>query len=66
MIGVEIAGTAFDSSTGDSPAFLAIPAPAAPIAGDSDMTIMLPANIRASLERRLRLRHFADRLTTQQ
>ena len=30
----EIAGTAFDLSKGDSPAFLAIPAPAAQIAGD--------------------------------
>ena len=62
----EIAGTAFDQSTGASPAFLAIPAPAAQIAGDSARKIILPENIRASLQRRLRLRHFADRATTQQ
>jgi probable HAF family extracellular repeat protein len=51
----EIAGTAFDPSTGGSPAFLAIPAPAAQIAGDSAKKMMLPENIRASLQRRLRL-----------
>ena len=62
----EIAGSAFDPSTGEIPAFLAIPAPAAQIAGDSARKMVLPENIRASLQRRLRLRHFADRLTTQQ
>ena len=62
----EIAGTAFDPSTGDAPAFLAIPAPAAQIAGDLVGKVNLPENVRASLQRRLRLRHFADRLTTQQ
>jgi hypothetical protein len=55
-----IAGTAFDPSTGDAPAFLAIPAPAAQIAGDSALKINLPANIRASLQPRLRLRHFGE------
>jgi probable HAF family extracellular repeat protein len=62
----EIAGTAFDPSTGDAPAFLAIPAPAAQIAGDSARKITLPANVRASLQRRLRLRPFAGRATAQQ
>jgi probable HAF family extracellular repeat protein len=62
----EIAGTAFDSSTGDSPAFLAIPAPAAIIAGDSAQKMILPENIRASLKRRLRLGHPGDRATAQQ
>ena len=47
------------------PAFLALPAPAAQIAGDSARKIILPEAIRASLQRRLRLRHFGDRLTTQ-
>jgi probable HAF family extracellular repeat protein len=55
-----IAGTAFDPSTGDAAAFLAIPAPAAQIAGDSALKINLPANIRASLQPRLRLRHFGE------
>ena len=62
----EIAGTAFDPSTGDAPAFLAIPAPAAPIAGNSARKINLPENIRASLQRRLRLRHFGGGPTAQQ
>jgi probable HAF family extracellular repeat protein len=62
----EIAGTAFDPSTGGSPAFLAIPAPAAQIAGDSARKIILPENIRASLQRRLRLGHIGDRQTAQQ
>ena len=35
----EIAGTAYDQSTGKSLAFLAIPAPAAQIAGDSPRKI---------------------------
>jgi hypothetical protein len=43
----EIAGYAFEPSTGDAPGFLAIPAPAAQIAGDSAQKIMLPENIRA-------------------
>jgi hypothetical protein len=59
-----IAGTAFDPS--NAPAFLAIPAPTAQIAGDSALKINLPANIRASLQRRLRLRHSGDRATAQQ
>lgn len=51
----EIAGTAFDPATGDTPAFLAVPSPAAQIAGDSVKKMILPANVRASLQRRLRL-----------
>jgi probable HAF family extracellular repeat protein len=52
----EIAGSAFlKSNPNEQPAFLAIPAPAAQIAGDSVPKIMLPENIRASLQRRLRL-----------
>jgi hypothetical protein len=62
----EIAGTALDSITGDSPAFLAIPAPAAQIAGDTVQKMILPDNIRASLKRRLRLGHTGDRATKQQ
>ena len=58
----EIAGYAFDQSTGDAPGFLAILTPAAQIAGDSAQKIILPENIRASLQRRLRL----GRPTTQQ
>jgi probable HAF family extracellular repeat protein len=46
----EIAGTAFDPITGDSPAYLAVIAPAGQIAGDSAQKISLPANIRASLQ----------------
>jgi probable HAF family extracellular repeat protein len=62
----EIAGTAYDSRTGESPAFLAIPAPTGQIAGDSAVKINLPANIHASLKGRLRLGHFGDRATAQQ
>jgi probable HAF family extracellular repeat protein len=63
----EIAGSAFDKShPNEAPAFLAIPAPAAQIAGDSARKIILPANVRSSLERRLRLRHLGDRPTAQQ
>ncbi len=59
----EIAGSAFlKSNPNEQPAFLAIPAPAAQIAGDSAQKIILPENIRASLQRRLRL----GRPTTQQ
>jgi probable HAF family extracellular repeat protein len=58
----EIAGYAFDQSTGDAPGFLAILTPAAQIAGDSAQKIILPENIRAPLQRRLRL----GRPTTQQ
>ena len=59
----EIAGTAvLKSNPNEQPAFLAIPAPAAQIAGDSAQKIILPENIRASLQRRLRL----GRPTTQQ
>jgi probable HAF family extracellular repeat protein len=61
----EIAGSAFDPSTGDIPGFLAIPAPAAPIAGDSARKIRLPENVRMSLQRRLRLRHLGDGPTAQ-
>ena len=62
----EIAGTAYEQSNQSAPAFLAIPAPAAQIAGDSAQKIVLPANIRASLQRRLRLGHFGVGATAQQ
>ena len=65
----EIAGTAVPKSSSNpnaAPAFLAIPPPAAQIAGDSARKIMLPETIRASLERRLRLGHLGDRQTAQQ
>ncbi len=63
----EIAGSAFLKSTGEgSLAFLAIPAPAAQIAGDSAWKINLPEDIRTSLQRRLRLRPFEGRSTAQQ
>ncbi len=63
----EIAGSAFLKSTGEgSLAFLAVPPPAAQIAGDSARKIILPENIRASLQRRLRLGPFGGRPTTQQ
>jgi probable HAF family extracellular repeat protein len=59
----EIAGyTVLESNTNEQPGFLAIPAPAAQIAGDSAQKMMLPENVRASLQRRLRL----GRPTTQQ
>jgi hypothetical protein len=52
----EIAGTTIlKSNPNEAPAFLAIPAPAAQIAGDSAQKMILPENIRASLQRRLRL-----------
>ena len=62
----EIAGTAYDPSTGASPAFLAIPVPAAQIAGGSAQKIALPENIRISLQRRLRLRPLGAPSTAQQ
>ena len=62
----EIAGTAYDPRTGESPAFFAIPAPTGQIVGDSAVKINLPASIRASLQRRLRLGHFGDGATAQQ
>jgi probable HAF family extracellular repeat protein len=59
----EIAGFAFlKSNPNEQPGFLAIPAPAAQIAGDSAQKMILPENVRASLQRRLRL----GRPTTQQ
>ena len=52
----EIAGTTIlKSNPNEAPAFLAIPAPAAQIAGDSARKIDLPETIRAPLQRRLRL-----------
>jgi probable HAF family extracellular repeat protein len=51
----QIAGTGFDASTGGSPAFLAILAPAAQIAGDAAQKVVLPERIRMSLQRRLHL-----------
>jgi hypothetical protein len=62
----EIAGAAFDPSTGGAPAFLAIPSPAAQIAGDSVRKVTLPENVRASLQRRLRLWHAGGGVATQQ
>lgn len=52
----EIAGTAFDPSTGQAPAFLAVPhcGSAAEPHGDSILKVTLPQNIRALLERRMR------------
>jgi probable HAF family extracellular repeat protein len=61
----EISGTAVLKNNPDptaTTAFLVIPAPAAQIAGDSAQKMILPENIRASLQRRLRL----GRPTTQQ
>jgi probable HAF family extracellular repeat protein len=63
----EIAGSAvLKSNPNEAPAFLAIPAPAAQIAGDSARKMVLPEAVRASLQRRLRLRHPGDRATAQQ
>jgi probable HAF family extracellular repeat protein len=63
----EIAGTAVDLSNQKfTPAFLAIPAPTGQIAGDSAPKITLAENVRASLQRRLRLRHFGVGPTAQQ
>ncbi len=64
----EIAGTAYDPSSLDvpTPAFLAIPEPAAQIAGDSARKMNLPETVRASLQRRLRLGHFGVGQTAQQ
>jgi probable HAF family extracellular repeat protein len=63
----EIAGSAvLKSNPNEAPAFLAIPSPAAQIAGDSVKKMILPANIRASLQRRLRFRRLGDRPTAQQ
>jgi probable HAF family extracellular repeat protein len=54
----EIAGTAIlKSNPNEQPAFLAIPAPTGQIAGDSAQKMILPENIRTSLQRRLRLGH---------
>jgi len=60
----EISGTAVPKNNPNNAttAFLAIPAPAAQIAGDTAQKMILPENIRASLQRRLRL----GRPTTQQ
>jgi len=53
----EIAGTAFDPSTGEAPAFLAVahcgPAAAEP-ATDPIPKVTLPENIRVLLQRRMR------------
>jgi probable HAF family extracellular repeat protein len=61
----EIAGTAVvknNPNPNATTAFLPVPAPAAQIAGDSAQKMILPANIQATLQRRLRL----GRPTTQQ
>ncbi len=53
----EIAGTAFDQSTGELPAFLAIPeagSSAAKLGGNSSPRVILPENLRKLLEQRLR------------
>jgi probable HAF family extracellular repeat protein len=63
----EIAGTAvLKSNPTEQPAFLLIPAPAAQIAGDAAQKMILPANVRVSLQRRLRLGHPGDRATALQ
>ena len=63
----EIAGTAvLKSKPNEQPAFLAIPAPAAQIAGDSVTKMVLPENVRASLQRRLRLVHVGSSPTAKQ
>jgi probable HAF family extracellular repeat protein len=65
----EISGTAVDKNDPNpnaTTAFLAIPAPTAQIAGDSARKMVLPEAVRASLQRRLRLRHSGDRATAQQ
>ncbi len=53
----EIAGTAFDQTTGDTPAFLAVPeagSSAAPLGGNSSPRVILPENVRKLLQRRMR------------
>jgi probable HAF family extracellular repeat protein len=63
----EIAGSAvLNSNPNEQRAFLAVPAPAAQIAGDSAQKIILPENVRMSLQRRLRLRPFGGGPTAQQ
>jgi probable HAF family extracellular repeat protein len=63
----EIAGTAvLKSNPNEQPAFLAIPTLTGQIVGNSGRKINLPENIRASLQRRLRLGHFGDHATAQQ
>ena len=66
----EIAGTAYDSSTGVSPAFLAIPcdnehaddescqAASQASAGVARSRTVLPENVREMLQRRMRFRRF--------
>jgi hypothetical protein len=54
----EVSGTAVDRNNPNpnaTTAFSAIPAPTAQIAGVSAQKMILPENIRASLQRRLRL-----------
>ncbi len=51
----EIAGTAFDQSTGKLPAFLAVPeagSSAAPLVGDATKKVILPENVRDQLRQR--------------
>jgi probable HAF family extracellular repeat protein len=63
----EIAGSAvLKSNPNEAPAFLAVPAPAAQIAGDTAQKIVLPENVRASLQRRLHLGLVGGRPTAQQ
>ena len=63
----EIAGSAvLKSNPNEAPAFLAIPAPAAQIAGDLARKVVLPEAIRASLQRRLRIRHLGNGQSAQQ
>ena len=66
----EIAGTAFDQNTGESPAFLAIPcdnehaddescqAASQASAGVARSRTVLPENVREMLQRRIRFRRF--------
>jgi probable HAF family extracellular repeat protein len=62
-----IAGTAVDlSNQSFTPAFLAKPTPIGQVVADPAPKISLAENVRASLQRRLRLRHFGDYATAQQ
>jgi probable HAF family extracellular repeat protein len=57
----EITGTAFDQSTGDAPAFLAIPVAGSSVpqsGGSSSLRLTLPESIRQQLQRRIRFGRF--------
>jgi probable HAF family extracellular repeat protein len=62
--GGEIVGAAFDPSTGEAPAFLAIPQTGwspAQVGGNSSPRVILPENVRKSLQRQRVLGRFALR-----